>query len=1193
MSIFKSTFSPHIQSQLESRRDAMLYRSPEQLSYLNSRNAWIRMSSSVNVNGTNELAKKYILQGGTLNDITEKSVIGTPKSGIGDFSNAYSNTGYNGNPYRLGIRPMPGITSLDIKSKSAYGSLREATINFQCWDINQLEDLELLYMRPGYTVLIEWGWTPYLDNSGKYEPNFTDYYDIINIKQTDRTKLFRDLYDKSVKYAGNYDAMFGYIKNYQWSARMDGGYDCQVSVISTGEIIESLKVNYLPAYITSGSNDGLLSKEFSSQGNSYTNWQNSYTKNTLAGVWAETYYKLSDPAVSLSSTSVFTSGSFSVFKNLKFNNSDNSNNKNSFSQNSNNTVYITLDAVLEILNKYIIAKSSTDNQPLVKFSLYASEYDGTPPNTDLYCIAHPLQISVDPSVCLIKNTNWSNIIKSIEETSVSSLNEELAINIWKDIKEAVEGPGTKEDVLLKAIKQLNNTSIYNVFKITLQNNPIRNITSNYKDFQDILNGELKGYLQKGLPIAKQIKEHLEKNVSGLKVTLTPSTTTIPVRVNPNKQYPINVTNTELDKIKEENSDYYTTGKEINFIVSSNDLESLKIDESNVPKDSSIPLLSIAQNSEQAIKNIEILKYLGRNYFWNDDPSKEIGILKNIYVNIDYLYQQALSSELEARDPKDKNEINLYNYIKRLIADIQASIGNINSFEIHVDPVDNNVARIIDINYTEPNKAKYSSLYELPIHSLDSTVRNYSLQSQIFPDQSSIIAIGAQAKGGQLGIQNNTMIDFNRKLTDRIIVDKIDAQGSDITPKPNDDKYKVTNGLSQIITLLDALNGNVTSNTTSTSADYNTLASDAKNALRDLIVYFQSITLSPGSNRNIIPTKFSAEMDGIGGLVIGHMFKLPDTVLPRGYRGIDGIGSQLGNVITSIGHSIQNGDWVTKIDSLNVVLNPYANADYQSFSVETLKSSIVEVIESVTPNIGGQAAISQKESNTWGKVDKSIPVYAAILLDLIATIEGTSKLGNNNGYDIGYPSYVALLNWNENYRYGHPGGNITGFGGGDLSIPNGGRKCAPSKKLNKDICSNAIGRYQFMQLPDTTTWTNINKTNVPMSKINQDKAGYKLLQQSAKENNMKNSYDLALQGVKDVTQNNYFLDMLGSDKGVSISSTWASIPNRYGRYRYSGQGSSKGIQDIYNIYLAIINSYNYTSNTGTPTKVGGGLIESPF
>ena len=40
--------------------------------------------------------------------------------------------------------------------------------------------------------------------------------------------------------------MFGYVKNYSWSAREDGGYDCSTTIVSVGEVLESLKVNYSP-----------------------------------------------------------------------------------------------------------------------------------------------------------------------------------------------------------------------------------------------------------------------------------------------------------------------------------------------------------------------------------------------------------------------------------------------------------------------------------------------------------------------------------------------------------------------------------------------------------------------------------------------------------------------------------------------------------------------------------------------------------------------------------------------------------------------------------------------------------------------------------------------------------------------------------------------------------------------------------
>ena len=63
MSIFKDTFKPKIQEQLKARQDAIFERTPDAIQYFNARNAWIRMSSSVNVNGSNTLAKNNILQG--------------------------------------------------------------------------------------------------------------------------------------------------------------------------------------------------------------------------------------------------------------------------------------------------------------------------------------------------------------------------------------------------------------------------------------------------------------------------------------------------------------------------------------------------------------------------------------------------------------------------------------------------------------------------------------------------------------------------------------------------------------------------------------------------------------------------------------------------------------------------------------------------------------------------------------------------------------------------------------------------------------------------------------------------------------------------------------------------------------------------------------------------------------------------
>ena len=139
MSIFKNTLSLSVQEQLNARQASLKARTPDAIVYSNSRNSWIRMTSSVNVDGKDTLAKNYVLQGGVL--INNKL-----RSGVGGVDKAYSNfapslSSYN-DPNRkagtAGIKPMPGIESIDIKSKSAYGSLREVVVNFKCHNLQQL-----------------------------------------------------------------------------------------------------------------------------------------------------------------------------------------------------------------------------------------------------------------------------------------------------------------------------------------------------------------------------------------------------------------------------------------------------------------------------------------------------------------------------------------------------------------------------------------------------------------------------------------------------------------------------------------------------------------------------------------------------------------------------------------------------------------------------------------------------------------------------------------------------------------------------------------------------------------------------------------------------------------------------------------------------------------------------------------------
>ena len=239
----------------------------------------IRMSSGVDLREDNKileegkferskdlinegLAIRYILEGGIPTkslDFSSKRNLktggkhfsvprGDLRKGGGDNPNFGKQYGTSyGDPYirsdvkdGFGMVPMPGIIDANIRTKTAYGSLREAKVNFVCHNRRQLEIMELLYMRPGYPVLLEWGWTPYISNEGKKEESFP--YLIEFFKQESKINdLQLKILNRKKSSGGNYDGFIGYCKNFDIKSREDGGYDCSTEIIAMGEVLEGLK----------------------------------------------------------------------------------------------------------------------------------------------------------------------------------------------------------------------------------------------------------------------------------------------------------------------------------------------------------------------------------------------------------------------------------------------------------------------------------------------------------------------------------------------------------------------------------------------------------------------------------------------------------------------------------------------------------------------------------------------------------------------------------------------------------------------------------------------------------------------------------------------------------------------------------------------------------------------------------------
>ena len=183
--LYGETISKDVVTQLNLRANVLGttgLRSANHLRYLNEKTAWIRMISSVDrfesESGTysNNAAKNFILSGGELKLDGEKLI-----SRRGFNTNLEQGKGRYSYNEQLGIRPEAGITSFNIQYKNTFGTLREASINFTVWTRNDLNLAQDLYLRPGVSVIVEWGNSIYLDNDENVKdtitlPSYKEYF---------------------------------------------------------------------------------------------------------------------------------------------------------------------------------------------------------------------------------------------------------------------------------------------------------------------------------------------------------------------------------------------------------------------------------------------------------------------------------------------------------------------------------------------------------------------------------------------------------------------------------------------------------------------------------------------------------------------------------------------------------------------------------------------------------------------------------------------------------------------------------------------------------------------------------------------------------------------------------------------------------------------------------------------------------
>lgn len=283
MGLIGNAFEDWVTTQINKRQSALGEgltgtRSLDSIQAFNSSAPWIRLTSGVSIEQPtgveaenpgvsvydqiknsgilqagiwegNLLSRNFILAGGA----TDES--GNFISGInkGQLKSAYG-WGYTTDNLKegQGYVPMPGIVSCDFEYKND-GALAYAKVQVKAFSKQQFQIIDILFQRPGYTCLLEFGHSTFLDNSGdiqyagkgNYSFNTSPFQKILSppSKNNNYFEMAKAIRSEKKKWHGNYEGFFGKIAKFNWKFNSDGSYDITVNLVGTGDVISSLRVN--------------------------------------------------------------------------------------------------------------------------------------------------------------------------------------------------------------------------------------------------------------------------------------------------------------------------------------------------------------------------------------------------------------------------------------------------------------------------------------------------------------------------------------------------------------------------------------------------------------------------------------------------------------------------------------------------------------------------------------------------------------------------------------------------------------------------------------------------------------------------------------------------------------------------------------------------------------------------------------
>ena len=911
--IIGESFKKYVEKQIDVRQSALgqyRERDPDLLKYINNNTSWIRLSSGVNI--TYEKAKELGVTNFSGDLLAKKSVLFSARKyenySAGNFAGDFTHgVGYNlqnpsygytpaiglaGNDLtdldivKYGLVPPPGIISAEIKSLNR-GSLREATVEIVCHNLAQFRIIEALYLKLKFSMFLEWGHTLWYDNSGTLRSDMPDWIHqgFLN-GDYDQDKLLELLEQQRELFCGNYDGYLGYVRNFDWSLRQDGGYNITLKLISIGDVIESLKLNMNYP----GVNDNLDSnaKENQDKPPTIVSKNKSTINQILYAIRSEmdqhaeegtiNGFNNGGTSVSLSASEIVrmtkNNSQFDLIQPNYFDPKevtdwDKASNILVYQEVIRNKYYsliaeedgdivegyfyyMKLGSLLRIIESFLLKYDTSkvgENNTYKPIFYIDHDFD-----TNL-CLTIPNQGSTNPLICLLKPSDNAAQGGGGGTASATTTYTKFTYLVKSDIfgdkwiqKEPTQIGVTADDP---------NFDSFDAYIIKYRPNEIPGGQSEPDKFDKI--------------------EFYEEGDSSNTYLTTSGNTTFYF------------------------DDYYYLYLPENGGVSYNTEEEIEVAETWWTT-------SWMEGASSTVDNARNLSGLGDYFRVSGYPF--LGKFIHIHVNLDYI-ATTLANNID-----EEGKISLYAFLTQLMKGIADATGQINTFEVVYDDL-TNYFYIVDSN-TLPGAGEYLQRDTVPskinVNLLTSNegsfVKEVSIKSELDNKFAATISIGAQANGNKVGENSTALSKLNVGYTDRIIKEKssiIDVQTEEDATTDSSGSISpqqaYANNLIQYTGIINKIQlGTITQDD---------IASGTEGVV-DLFKYQLGYFTQQGNIGGVgfIPINLQLTMKGLSGPRIYESYTINDEILPDNYK------KNIQFITKGISHKISDNEWTTTLESLS-------------------------------------------------------------------------------------------------------------------------------------------------------------------------------------------------------------------------------------------------------------------------------------